>query len=290
MSEGLVSGLGRSARTMMGFTGISNFIQTVAAVNPGNSGGPLVDIHGKVVGMNVAIATAQNASGASEGQSAGISFAIPLATIESRVDQLIVGKTIASGFLGVGPAAGFGSDEPDRRGVQIGTVSPGGAADKAGVKVGDVIAEIDGQPVADWGVLQSLIKSARPGQKVALKILRGDEQLTLDAVLGDMPIATRNTPYRQMLMSDYGLLLRNTPEGGVGVRQASDAAADAGFDRGQIISAVAGEAVKDVDEVVSKLIDHGFFVGKTVKVTIVVTSDDMSSKPKDIEMRLNPGK
>src|SRR5205085_7634281 len=69
MSEGIVSGLGRSAHTMLGGGGISNFIQTDAAVNPGNSGGPLVDIRGRVVGMNVAIATAQNTSGANEGQS-----------------------------------------------------------------------------------------------------------------------------------------------------------------------------------------------------------------------------
>ncbi|MCX5688810.1 MAG: trypsin-like peptidase domain-containing protein [Planctomycetota bacterium] len=91
MSEGIVSGLGRTARTALGMTRISNFIQTDAAVNPGNSGGPLVNVRGNVVGMNVAIATASDSRGTSEGQSAGISFAIPLTTIESRVDQLIAG-------------------------------------------------------------------------------------------------------------------------------------------------------------------------------------------------------
>ena len=94
--------------------------------------------------MNVAIATAQtvnpNGSSTSEGQSAGISFAIPLATIESRIDQLIAGKEIASGFLGVGPASGR-IDEVDRRGVKIGQLTAGGAAEKAGLKKGDVIAE-----------------------------------------------------------------------------------------------------------------------------------------------------
>ncbi len=101
MSEGIVSGLGRTARGGIGQAGITNYIQTDAAVNPGNSGGPLVDVNGRVVGMNVAIATAENSEGGTEGQSAGISFAIPLATIEPRVEQIIEGQTPRSGYLGV---------------------------------------------------------------------------------------------------------------------------------------------------------------------------------------------
>jgi len=283
MSEGIVSGLGRSARTMAGMGGISNFIQTDAAVNPGNSGGPLVDVHGRVVGMNVAIATAQNTSGgATEGQSAGISFAIPLATIESRINELIAGKTIASGFLGVGPGR---FDEPDPRGVHIGNVTPGGAADKAGLKVGDVIAEIDGQAATEWGILQSLIKSARPGQAIKLKVFRGDEELTLSAKLDEIPIETRNYPYRQLLMGEYGLILRDN-DGAVTVRPIEGTlAANAGFARRQVLSAVAGEAVKSSEEAVTRLIERGFFSGKPVKVTVIVTTDDTSSK-QEIEMRM----
>src|SRR5262245_46226236 len=178
MSEGIVSGLGRSARTLAGIGGISNFIQTDAAVNPGNSGGPLVDVHGRVVGMNVAIATAQNTNGATEGQSAGISFAIPLTTIESRISEIIAGKVIASGFLGVGPSSnGDETDLHDLRGARIGSVTSDSAAEKSGLKVGDIIAEIDGQAVgSDWSILQSLIKSARPGQTIKLKVYRADKE------------------------------------------------------------------------------------------------------------------
>lgn len=287
MSEGIVSGLGRSARTMAGIGGISNFIQTDAAVNPGNSGGPLVDVHGRVVGMNVAIATAQNTNGANEGQSAGISFAIPLATIEGRVNELIAGKTIASGFLGVGPS--LNADDTDGPGVRIGNVTPGGAAEKAGLKVGDVVSEIDGQPVADWGILQSLIKSARPGQTIKLKVLRGEQELSFSAKLDEIPIATRNYPYRQLLGSEYGLILRDG-DGVVTVRPIDGTpAADAGFERRQTLSVVAGEPVKSAEDAVTKLIDHGFFSGKPVKVTVITTTDQTSSK-QEIEMRMTSGK
>ncbi|MCB1282446.1 MAG: trypsin-like peptidase domain-containing protein, partial [Salinibacterium sp.] len=90
MSEGMISALGRDPRGAVVFeSGFTNYIQTDAAVNPGNSGGPLVDTRGRVVGMNVAIATSTESEGTVSGQSAGISFAIPLRTIESVVDQII---------------------------------------------------------------------------------------------------------------------------------------------------------------------------------------------------------
>ncbi|MCA9307728.1 MAG: trypsin-like peptidase domain-containing protein, partial [Phycisphaerales bacterium] len=106
MSRGIVSGLGRGdAAHMMGMRrGYTNFIQTDAAMNPGNSGGPLVDIYGRVIGMNAAIANNaqpdQETAGFS-GQSAGIGFAIPLETVESVVDQIIESKLVLRGYLGV---------------------------------------------------------------------------------------------------------------------------------------------------------------------------------------------
>jgi S1-C subfamily serine protease len=282
MSEGIVSGLGRSARTMAGIGGISNFIQTDAAVNPGNSGGPLVDVHGRVVGMNVAIATAQNTNGANEGQSAGISFAIPLTTIESRINELIAGKIIASGFLGVGPS--LTPDDADGR-VRIGNVTPDSAAEKAGLKAGDVVVEIDGQPVTEWSILQSLIKSARPGQAIKLKVYRGDKELTLSATLDEMPPQTRNYPYRQMLMGEYGLALRDS-ENGVRLRPMDGTpATDAGFERRQVLSTIADQPVKDSDDAITKLVEHGFFSGKAVKVTVLTTTDETTSKH-EIEMRM----
>ena len=122
-------------------------------------------------------------------------------------------------------------------------------------------------------------------------MLRGDEVLNLEATLGEMTVATRNIPYQDSLDTDYGLDIRNTPEGGVGVHPIPESpAADAGFEKGQIISAIAGKKVKNVEDFVSQLIDRGFFVGKTVTVTVVMTNEDMSTKPKDIEMKMGGGR
>ncbi|MEM7623305.1 MAG: trypsin-like peptidase domain-containing protein, partial [Planctomycetota bacterium] len=101
MSEGIVSGVGRVPGASASFGGFTNFIQTDAAVNPGNSGGPLVDARGELIGMNVAIATGRESEGTTEGDSAGISFAIPLETIENVVPQLIGDGRVARGFLGL---------------------------------------------------------------------------------------------------------------------------------------------------------------------------------------------
>ena len=113
MSEGIVSGLGREAPGSSMPGGYTNYIQTDAAVNPGNSGGPLVNTDGHVIGMNVAIATARSIGGTPEdsgGDSAGISFAIPLGTIEPIVDQLIRYGSVSRGYLGIqfgGPDGGL---------------------------------------------------------------------------------------------------------------------------------------------------------------------------------------
>jgi S1-C subfamily serine protease len=176
-------------------------------------------------------------------------------------------------------------DDTDARGVRIGNVTSESAADKAGLKVGDVVAEIEGQPVADWGILQSLIKSARPGQAIKLKVFRGDKELTLSATLDEMPPQTRNYPYKQLLMSEYGLILRDS-DNGVRVRPMDGTpAADAGFERRQTLSAIADQPVKDSDDAVTKLIERGFFSGKAVKVTVVTTTDQTPTK-QEIEMRM----
>ena len=100
MSDGIVSGLGRSDDRIRGSRGYTNYLQTDAAINPGNSGGPLVDVNGKLVGMNTAIANATDDS-SSQGQSAGIGFAIPLESIEAITDQLLTEDQILRGYLGI---------------------------------------------------------------------------------------------------------------------------------------------------------------------------------------------
>jgi S1-C subfamily serine protease len=290
MSEGIVSGLGRSARTMSGYNGISNFIQTDAAVNPGNSGGPLVDIRGRVVGMNVAIATAQEARGGiAEGQSAGISFAIPLETIETRVDQIVEGGPIRTGFLGItfstAPISGIRGF--DGRGVAIEAIQPGGAADRAGLLVDDVITHIDGQTVHDGEILRSLIASRRPGEKVRLKAWRDGTERDVEVVLGEMPPETLARMYGEVLYEQFGLRLRNTADGPIidSVEEGSAAAAS-GLEAGEIIRNVAGSVVGDAEDVVKLLFEGGLFGGRRVKMNVSRVDGDTADKPREITLKM----
>ena len=149
MSEGIVSGLGRSPGGGSGsFGGFTNYIQTDAAVNPGNSGGPLVNVHGEVIGMNVAIATSRDTDGTNEGDSAGISFAIPLDTIENVVPQLINSGQVARGFMGANFARG--ADQTTLAGgslvtgIRVASVVEDGPAAMAGIRSGDLITHLRG--------------------------------------------------------------------------------------------------------------------------------------------------
>lgn len=289
MSEGIVSGLGRSARTMMGMYGISNFIQTDAAVNPGNSGGPLVDIRGRVVGMNVAIATAENANGGSEGQSAGISFAIPLATIETRVEQLIQGAPIVPGYLGVTYSNRPRVDRMDRRGVQIDRIAEDGPAEKAGLLAGDVITLFNGQSTPDWEVLRSMISAARPGDIVEMTVLRGDEELKFRATLGEMPVQARLAQLRPALAEEFGLVVTDSAEGPVvAVLIDESPASRAGFERGQLIESVGGDEVPDADAFLAKLSEKGLFSGKAVRVR--VTDSTGAPGASELTLRLIPAR
>ena len=306
MSEGIVSGLGRSARAAMGGAGLSNFIQTDAAVNPGNSGGPLVDVKGRVVGMNVAIATAQESQGSTEGQSAGISFAIPLATIESRVEQLIAGGPIKSGFLGIrfrnaslgGPdGEPIGKDGRDGRGVAIEEAIPSGPASKAGLRDGDVIASINGEIIPDSEVMRATIAAMRPGQRVELRVWRangdkqtGGEYLTFTVELTEKPQDAQMTDYRLGLIERAGLVLAPPVVRGEDTDVATQPivtgvipnslAAEAGINRGDRIVAVEGKKIATIDETVQAIVAAGFFTGSPVAITL----RNMDGEERDVEL------
>jgi serine protease Do len=176
MSSGIVSGLGRSA----GLEDITyqNFIQVDAAINPGNSGGPLTDIRGHVVGMNTAIATGSGTT-TGRGQSAGIGLAIPVGMVEAVVSQLIAKGEVERGFLGVqlveldvrrgGSARSRGYEG---LGVEIERVEPDSPASEAGIRSGDVVYEVDGEPVGASGQIMSIIASRSPGDSIRLSIWR----------------------------------------------------------------------------------------------------------------------
>jgi len=190
VTAGIVSAKGRSG---FGLATLENFIQTDAAINFGNSGGPLINLDGEVVGMNTAIV---GASG-----NIGIGFAIPVNMAKNIYEQLKTGKAVERGLLGVMPhdmdadmAKAFGLK--DNKGVVISQVEPDSAADKAGIKHNDVILEMDGQPVTSQNELRNRIAMLSPGTKVKIVIWRDGKRTTVTAELGkrDSKSARRVAP------------------------------------------------------------------------------------------------
>lgn len=284
MSEGIVSGLGRAAGPTRDSGGFTNFIQTDAAVNPGNSGGPLVDVKGRVVGMNVAIATARDNQGSTEGQSSGISFAIPLATIENVVSQLIDSGRVRRGFLGIGFGGMFRMDDSGERGVVVGGVNPGGPADQAGLRGGDIVSAINGEKVTNVEVMRSLISNVRPGDVAKLKVERDGETLDIAVTTGEMSTEILVRWMVDEIEDDLGLMLRNRESGAVvsDVRPGSRAAL-AGVEEDAIVTAVGGRAVSDAVGVVAAIIDSGFYSGRDVELTLRVEGEE---QPRTRTLRL----
>jgi S1-C subfamily serine protease len=283
MSEGIVSGLGRDPREIIGEGGYTNFIQTDAAVNPGNSGGPLVDVKGRVVGMNVAIATAANPRGVNgaEGQNSGISFAIPLDTIESVVPALIANGVVQRGYLGVSlpdnddqnaflkRRLGF-----DRDGVVIPAVAKGGPAEQGGLRTNDIVLALNGIPTPSIGVLRQRITVNRPGDKANLRVWRGGQITDLSVTLGDLSrteVAWRSV--WESLARDYGLVVDNVDGRTVVVRvNPSKPAATDGFRPEQTIVGVDGKTFDTPQELLTELYDRGLLNGRRVPIEILETN------------------
>ena len=175
-TAGIVSGLQREIQAPNGFQ-IDEVIQTDAPINPGNSGGPLLDQNARVVGVNSQIAT----SGAGSGN-IGIGFAVPANTAKDVVPQLESGQAIARPWIGVstGPASGGGAE--------VGEVTPGGPASKAGLRPGDVITSVDGKRITEPDDVAGAISSKKPGDKVEIEVRRsGEGSDTISVDLGNRP-------------------------------------------------------------------------------------------------------
>lgn len=167
---------------------VTSAIQTSAAVNPGNSGGALVDAAGRLVGINSSIATVGGSSGQSG--SIGIGFAIPVDEAQWIAEQLIEDGTAEHAFLGVTPTDGSASvGAATRSGARIGSVTSGSAADKAGLQEGDLVVGVDGTTVGSAESLVGLIHAKRIGSTVSLAVIRDGEERTLEATLGTAPAA-----------------------------------------------------------------------------------------------------
>jgi putative serine protease PepD len=174
-SSGIVSGVGRSLRSGQKFA-IENVIQTDAAINHGNSGGPLLDSAGRVIGVNTAILTSPG------GGSIGIGFAVPSNTVREVVPRLEHGRTVPRAYLGIQT-----QESPTQAGAQVAVVTPGTPAAGGGLEVGDLITGIDGQPVVAPDDVSAAVASRRPGAQVAIDVQRAGARKTLHVTLGTRP-------------------------------------------------------------------------------------------------------
>jgi len=263
VTVGVVSAKGRYGLTGDAATrSFENFIQTDAAINSGNSGGPLINVNGEVIGINTAMfRPAQN-----------IGFAVPINTLKSVLPQLREKGKVTRGFLGINienidsdKAAAFRLKSLDGAFVQ--SVEPGKPADRAGIKPGDAIVRVDDVPVKDTRDLIGYVSGKAPGSKVRLGVIRDGRDTTLTASLAERDVASTEqqdpgkassqdsrerigisvteltSQVRQMQgvqNNVSGLLV-------VHVREVS-AAADAGIREGDVITEVNGRHVTSTDE------------------------------------------
>ncbi|MBK8963841.1 MAG: DegQ family serine endoprotease [Candidatus Competibacter sp.] len=257
-TQGIISALGRSLPS----DNYVPFIQTDAAVNPGNSGGPLFNLDGEVIGVNSQI---YSRSGGYQ----GVSFAIPIDVAMEVVEQLKAGGKVARGWLGVmiqevtpELAQSFGLDKP--RGALIGQVLADGPAQKAELKTGDIIVAFNGQPVQHSSDLPLMVGRTRPGTSATLALVREGKELNLNAKIEQLPDEAK----RQPTLNDeapradrLGLTVVDLPpekrkpgSSGVLVKEVADGpAASAGIRPGDIISRINNVEVSDAGQFVDLL-------------------------------------
>ncbi|MEK7172855.1 MAG: trypsin-like peptidase domain-containing protein [Patescibacteria group bacterium] len=190
VSVGVISGLSRTITASGGGVSetLEDVIQTDAAINPGNSGGPLLNLRGEVIGINVAMANGAQSIG----------FAVLINEAKRDINDIKTKGKIVYPLLGVRHTLITSENQEDlKTSVDYGSliargdkgeaaITPGSAADKAGLKNGDIILEVDGVKITQNNSLGKMIRSHLPNDKITLKVLRGKEELTLEATLGEM--------------------------------------------------------------------------------------------------------
>jgi len=184
VTMGIVSGLGRSH---LGINTFENFIQTDAAINPGNSGGALVDTQGNLIGVNTLIVSFSRTGG-----SMGIGFAIPVSLARQVMEQIIQTGSVTRGWIGVEvqdmtPELAESFKLKNIKGVLIAGVVRPGPADKAGVKPGDILLEVDGKPVPDSSAMLNVVAAIEPAKTATLKLVRNGNEFTVKLTVGKRP-------------------------------------------------------------------------------------------------------
>jgi len=257
VTQGIVSALGRKVGVIRDSFGIENFIQTDAVINPGNSGGPLVNIRGEVIGINTAIAT-------SSSHYEGYGFAVPINLAKKIMRDLIDKGKVVRAFLGIAMsdinedmAKALGLERP--RGVLVQEII-GKPAEKAGIKPGDVIIEIDGQEINRANQVQTIVAQKSPGDKMSIKLIRNGKEKKIEVTLGEReaeeievassePGEFKNLGLSvQSLTKEIAEKMGYEGEGGVVVSQVEpySPAYEAGIRNGDIILEVNREPVKSV--------------------------------------------
>ena len=275
VTSGIVSAIGRSLDIIGSDLSVEDFIQVDAAINPGNSGGALVDLDGKLIGVNTAIATRNRGF-------VGYGFAIPINLAKKVMDDIIAHGEVRRAYLGVGlktvsaaTADAFGLDRP--KGVLIDLVMEGTPAEKANFKRGDIVLRVNGEDVDRPNHLQSIIARRHPGDVAEFAVRRKDRDLTLKATLGSIPkdgeVVAEAESDAGSEMESLGLTVSDvTPQvieafglssdtkGVVVTRVSKGPGKSAGFARGDVIFAVRQrgldanlENVEDFEAIMKKL-------------------------------------
>ncbi len=192
MTFGIISALGRGDVTS-GRANLTNFIQTDAAINPGNSGGALINLNGEVIGINTLIVS-------QSGGNVGIGFAIPINIAKNSADQIIDKGKVDHGWLGIYFEA-LTEDTIKKlnlknvdKGIYVTKVVEDSPAEKADIKAGDIILELNGKKLAKVTDLTIAVGNAAPGSKVSFKILRNGKTMDKEVVLGDRSELKEETP------------------------------------------------------------------------------------------------
>jgi serine protease Do len=260
-TAGIVSATGRS----LPGDGAVPFIQTDAAVNPGNSGGPLFDSTGAVVGINSQIYT-------NSGGYQGVSFAIPINLAQGVEQQIVKTGKVEHGRLGVeiqnvnqSLAESFKLSTPE--GALVAKVVPDSAAARAGIKPGDVILKFNATPIVDSGALSVRVSAMAPGDKATLDLVRDGKPMTVNVTIGSASGATlAKNGDAAPEGSHLGMKLRPlTPDersqagvsAGLVVEESSGRAAEAGIQEGDVVLSVNGTPVNSVEQLRSLVHSHG---------------------------------
>jgi serine protease Do len=200
VTRGIISGLNRPNPFSQNRRSPGSFVQTDAAINPGNSGGPLVDARGEVIGINTFLVSSSNSF-------SGMGFAIPTQIVRPTVEALIRNGKVSHGYMGIGisdvtPENAKFFHVDNNEGAVISQVESGSPAEKAGLKVGDVITELDGQKVSDASQLQIEVGQKQPGSSIKLEILRDGKSVSVPVMLEEM--GSRDKDGKEVASNGHG--------------------------------------------------------------------------------------